>query len=163
MNCLGVKICVSLSWNGSGKTQFSKVLFLLLFLPGFISPGWQGMGHLAIKTNVLKVLFIFPVLFLMLLDCCGKDTFSQRSLRKHKRIKPPHLRKSPLCKSLLWDFPSVKFHFLEGFEVMLSLQLAFGLVVNFTLLGKWLWRQLNQMAGFSPFFFLFTITFWTLY
>lgn len=104
----------SLLWNGSGKSQFNKVLFLLLSLPGFISPGWQGMGHLAIKTNVLKVLFIFLVLFLMSLDCCRKDTFSQRSRRKHKRIKPPHLWKSPLCKSLLWDLPISEISFSGG-------------------------------------------------
>lgn len=75
------------------ENQFNKVLFLLLSLPSFISPGWHGTGHLAIIKDVLKVFFsvIFPVIFLMLLDCSRIDTFSQRSLKKHRRIKPPYL------------------------------------------------------------------------
>lgn len=99
---------------GVGRHNSVKCCFYFSSSQASFPQDGREMGHLAIKTNVLKVLFIFPVLFLMLLDCCGKDTFSQRSLRKHKRIKPPHLRKSPLCKSLLWDLPISEISFSGG-------------------------------------------------
>lgn len=41
---------------------------------------------------------------------------------------------------------------------MLSLQLAFGPVASFNLLGESLWH-VSQLTDFSP--FLFNVTFWT--